>query len=199
MRILATTLFAAAALSSAAAAHAAETIVSDDFQNSSPSGWVAGEKGQIGTSAYGDNVSLRMTAGASATKLISTQGYKDVAMSGAFAAIDLTTHGGCLLEASADGSNWIKVHRIGKADADGVKLHAGSKDVPELDNLPRITLRLANTDTAADANCFADNITVTGTSNGQPKAANPVVSSSGPTPPTSTAPGSVTWDPNSVK
>lgn len=199
MRILATTLLVAAALSATTAARAAETIVSDDFQNSSQSGWVAGEKGQIGTSAYGENVSLRLTAGASATKIIATQGYKDVSISGAFAAIDLGPHGGCLLEASADGSNWIKIHRIGKADADGVKLHAGSTDVHELDNLPKVTLRLVNTDNGADANCFADNITVTGTSNGQPKAANPVVSSSAPAQQTTTAPGSVVWDPNSVK
>ncbi|HEX2594687.1 MAG TPA: hypothetical protein VHL34_24505 [Rhizomicrobium sp.] len=196
MRTLTTALLAAAALSAVSTAYAAETIISDDFQNSSASGWTVGEKGQIGTSDFKGNVSLRLTAGASATKIISTQGYKDVSMSAAFAAIDLGTHGGCVLEASADGNNWIKIHRIGKAEADGVKLHAGSRDVPELDNLAKVTLRLANTDNDAEANCFADNIVVSGTSNGGPKAAQPVVSQSSSAAP---AAGAVTWDPNSVK
>jgi hypothetical protein len=84
----------AAALTAATAS--ADTLMLDDFENLGQANWVAGGRGAIGTSAYEGNGSLRLTAGATATKVISTEGYKDVTVAVSFAGLDLGAHGGCL-------------------------------------------------------------------------------------------------------
>jgi hypothetical protein len=170
-----------------ATAASADTLLLDDFQNLSQANWVAGGRGPIGTSEDDGNGSLRLTAGATATKVISTEGYKDVTIAVSFAGLDLGAHGGCFADVSTDdGASWTRVFRIGRGQDAGMKLYSGSLALVELDNKPKVTLRLTNSG-SGEANCWADNIQVTATSTGGPRAAE------------ASPPGSVVWDPNSVK
>ncbi|HEY1708713.1 MAG TPA: hypothetical protein VGG10_10655 [Rhizomicrobium sp.] len=172
----------------------ADTIMLDDFQNYGQSNWVASGKGGVGTSAYKDNVSLRLTGGATATKTLSTEGYKDVSVTVSFAGLDLGKHGGCFADYSVDGgANWSRISRLSDADADGVTMHKGTKAADDLANQPKLMLRLSNSG-PDDSNCWADDITVSGTATGAPRA--PATGSSTPAAPPPA--GRVIWDPNSV-
>jgi hypothetical protein len=184
MKILGSLTLAAALM---AATASADTLLFDDFQNLGQASWVAGGRGAVGTSEDGGNGALRLTAGATATKVVSTQGYKDVTVAVSFAALDLGPHGSCFADVSADeGATWTRIFRIGRGQDSGMRLYPGSQAVAELDNKPHVTLRLTNSG-SGEANCWADNIQVTATATGGPRAAE------------SSAPGSVVWDPNSVK
>jgi hypothetical protein len=198
MKMIAT---ATAFIFALAAPAAAETLMSNDFQNMGDGGWKqASDRGGVGTSDFKGNVSFRVTGGAAATNSVSTLGWKDVTISMAVAALDLGAHGGCFADASIDGgANWIRVGRAGTASSNGVTLMKISNTLPELANQQKVTLRLSNSG-PAESNCWFDNYTVSATNDGSagPRAAVQQSASPGAVPAAPAPTGSIMWDPSSV-
>jgi CO/xanthine dehydrogenase Mo-binding subunit len=113
MKYLATAALAAALCAPQAAS--AENLVFYDFQNDMTGPWIAADSHYVGTSTYNGNISLKLTAGATATNTIATIGYQGISISASFAAYQMDTHGACFAEVSVDGGeSWIKILRVGR-------------------------------------------------------------------------------------
>ena len=152
-------LLAAAVALIVAPAHA-DVLFRADFQNGRTTGWGATGSGDVRLSSYAGNISLRLTAPAAAVATVSAKGYKDIAISYAFAATGLSD-GACQGEVSTDGGqSWTSLFRIDRGQDDGVTLHTGGGAVPDgADKILRIRLQAAG----QGGTCWADNIVVTGT------------------------------------
>ena len=137
----------------------ADTIYSEDFQSGKSEGWLAMGKGEVRLSTYGTNISLKLTAGATAVKAVSTVGFSRVRLSVAFAALSLSGDDACIVDVSADaGHNWTFVSRLGHGQDDGVTMHSGTAEAAIMDNQPKLVIRLRAVGTDPHATCWADNI-----------------------------------------
>jgi hypothetical protein len=141
----------------------ADTIFSEDFQSGKSEGWLAMGKGDVRLSTYGTNVSLKLTAGASAVTVVSTAGFSRVRLSVSFAALSLSDDDACIADVSADaGRNWTVISRVGHGQDDGIAMHMGSAEAAVMDNQPKLVIRLRAAATNPHATCWADNILLSG-------------------------------------
>ena len=151
----------AAWLCAFAPARAAPVFV-DDFQDGQADGWGATGAGDVRLTTYGDNISLRLTGGATAMTTVSTRGFVQVSVAGSLAAMSLGRADACLMEASADGgATWREVVAVRNGADDGVTLVRGALSPPGADNNPRLLIRVRAAGGKRIA-CWADAVTVTG-------------------------------------
>ncbi|HQR88321.1 MAG TPA: hypothetical protein PLH31_03455, partial [Caulobacter sp.] len=95
----------------------------DDFQDGKADGWSATGSGDVRLTTYGDNISLRVTGGATAATTVSTRGFVRVSVAGSLAAMGLVRTDACLIEVSPDaGANWQTVVAVRDGEDDGVTL-----------------------------------------------------------------------------
>lgn len=149
----------AAALAIFAGSAGAETLLNEDFQNGKADGWAA--SGDVRLSDYQGNISLKLTGRASASRMISTQGYKSIRVTISFAALSLRGVEACIGEVSGDDANWTQILRVGHGRDDGITLHSGTGTAPDLDDNPKVVIRL-RAQSPSGGTCWADNIKVTG-------------------------------------
>ncbi len=151
----------AAMLCVGAPALAAPVFV-DDFQDGVADGWGAAGAGDVRLTSYGDNISLRVTGGATATAAVSTRGFGQVSVAGSLAAMSLSRADVCLVEASADGgASWREVVAVRDGADDGVTLTRATLALPEADDSPRLLIRVRAVGGKRVA-CWADAVTVSG-------------------------------------
>lgn len=140
----------------------AAPIFVDDFQDGVAEGWGATGAGDVRLTTYGDNVSLRVTGGATAMTAVSTRGFGQVSVAGSLAAMGLGKADACLIEASADaGVTWREVVAVRDGADDGVTLTRGALALPGADDNPRLLIRVRAVG-GKRAACWADAVTVTG-------------------------------------
>jgi len=151
----------AAALVCAAPAVAAPIFV-DDFQDGRADGWGAAGAGDVRLTTYQGNVSLRFTRQASATAVVSTEGFSQVSVAASLAALSLGADDACIAEVSADaGASWREIITLRDGKDDGVTLVRGEAAAPEGDNTPRLLVRFRARG-GPDAQCWGDAVVVTG-------------------------------------
>ena len=148
------------ALSGSSAAQG-RTIFRDTFQNGKTTGWHALGRGDVRLTRYAGNVSLRLIGPSMAVRDVSTQGYRDVHVSFAFAALKLADGDSCRGMVSTDGGmTWQTLFKIGPGQDDGITMHTGGGRVMGIDDNP--TLQIGVRAQSQGGSCWADNITVTG-------------------------------------
>lgn len=140
----------------------AAPVFVDDFQDGQAEGWRASGAGDVRLTTYGDNISLRVTGGATAVTAVSTLGFVQVSVAGSLAAMGLGRDDTCLIEASADaGATWREVVAVGDGADDGVTLNRAALVLPGADNSPRLLIRVRAVG-GRRVSCWADAVTVTG-------------------------------------
>lgn len=154
-------MLTASSLCAVAPALAAPVFV-DDFQDGQADGWGATGAGDVRLTTYGDNISLRVTGGATAATTVSTRGFVRVSVAGSLAAMGLGRDDACLIETSTDaGGAWQTVVAVRDGDDDGVTLRRGALTPPGADDNPRLLVRVRAVGDKR-ATCWADAVTVTG-------------------------------------
>ena len=88
----------AASLCAVSPALAAPVFV-DDFQDGKADGWGQTGASDVRLTSYGDNISLRVTGGATAMTSVSTAGFVQLSVAGSLAAMGLGKADACLVEA----------------------------------------------------------------------------------------------------
>lgn len=145
----------------------AEELLRSDFQQGRADPWGAAGSGDVRLSTYQGNVSMRITAGASAQATVPATGKRHLYVKARIAADALDDKATCIAEASRDkGHTWMPIFSIGRAHADAVTLWSGGQALPERDG--NLLLRLSARGTRAT--CWFDDIIVSGV----PKAETPV-------------------------
>ena len=148
----------------APAAAAAEDLFHSDFQQGSADPWRAAGAGDVRLTSYEGNVSMRLTAGASALVMVPVEGKRALYVKAKIAAEGLDDAATCAVTASRDGGqSWQPVTSVGKARADAVTLWQGGQALA--DGEGGLLLRLSAE--GARATCWFDDITVTGVSRAQ--------------------------------
>lgn len=155
-------LLAAALMAPGSAA--AEELFRSDFQQGSADPWRAAGAGDVRLTSYEGNVSMRLTAGASARVTVPVAGKRALYVKAKIAAEGLDDTAACVVEASRDeGRSWRPVLSIGKARADAVTLWPGGQALE--DGEGGLLLRLSAQGTRAT--CWFDEIAVTGVDRAQ--------------------------------
>lgn len=140
----------------------AEPIFVDDFQDGKADGWGATGSGDVRLTTYGDNISLRVTGGATAVTTVSTRGFGRVSVAGSLAAMGLARTDACLIEVSPDaGANWREVVAVRDGEDDGVTLKRASVIATGADDRAGVLIRVRALG-GRQAACWADSLTVTG-------------------------------------
>ncbi|MDO8296581.1 MAG: hypothetical protein Q7T19_09105 [Caulobacter sp.] len=125
-------------------------------------GWGATGAGDVRLTTYGDNISLRVTGGATAMTAVSTRGFVQVSVAGSLAAMSLGRADACLIETSADaGATWREVVAVRDGADDGVTLNRAALALPGADDNPRVLVRVRAVG-GKRVSCWADAVTVTG-------------------------------------
>ncbi|MEO1137181.1 MAG: hypothetical protein AAFW68_11355, partial [Pseudomonadota bacterium] len=159
MRLVCFAIFASVLLCIGAHAQA-QTLFSEDFQDGDADGWSAGGDGTVQVTNYQGNYSLQLTKKAVAIIGLQVSGPESVAISVAFAALDLEKNDFCIAEASNDnGASWQELHRVEDGQDDGVTLSVGGGRVETPENSP-LFLRLRVAGNGDNDTCWADNIRV---------------------------------------
>ena len=159
-------LFAAALMMPGSAA--AEELFRSDFQQGIAAPWRAAGAGDVRLTSYEGNVSMRLTAGASALVAVPVAGKRALYVQTKIAAEGLDDGAACAVEASRDeGQSWRRVHMIGKARADAVTLWPGGQALADGDDEDAGGLLLRLSATGARATCWFDDIAVTGVARAQ--------------------------------
>lgn len=140
-------------------AASAEELFLSDFQQGAAAPWRAAGNGDVRLTSFEGNVSMRLTAGASALVAVPVAGRRSLYINAKIAAEGLDNAAICAVEASRDeGKSWTMVSSVGKARADAVTLWAGGIALPDSD--ATLLLRLAAR--GKQASCWFDDIAVTG-------------------------------------
>lgn len=162
MRIFVLAATALAAWLCAAAPVLADTVFVDDFQDGKADGWGATGSGEVRLTRYGDNISLRVTGGATAVTTLSTRGFVRVSVAGSLAALELARTDACLIEVSPDaGAHWQTVVAVRDGEDDGVTLKRATVIPTGTDDLAEVRIRVRAVG-GRQAACWADSVTVTG-------------------------------------
>lgn len=149
----------------------ADPVFVDDFQDGKADGWRAAGSGDVRLTTYGDNVSLRVGGGATATTAVSTRGFFRVSVAGSLAATGLRPVDTCLIETSSDsGASWQAVVTVGDGADDGVTLKRSALTPDGADDRARLLIRV-RANGGRQALCWADAVTVTVT--GERRAGGP--------------------------
>lgn len=134
----------------------------DDFQDGKADGWSATGSGDVRLTTYGDNISLRVTGGATAATTVSTRGFVRVSVAGSLAAMGLVRTDACLIEVSPDaGANWQTVVAVRDGEDDGVTLKRATLIPTGADDRKGVLIRVRAVG-GEQASCWADAVTVTG-------------------------------------
>lgn len=141
------------------AAASAEELLRSDFQAGSADPWRAVGAGDVRLTSFEGNVSMRLTAGASAEVAVPAQDKRRLYVNVKIAAEGLGDDATCIAEASRDrGASWSPIFAVGKARADAVTLWQGGQALAEGEG--ELTLRLSAQGTRAA--CWFDDVVVTG-------------------------------------
>ncbi|MEI7573580.1 MAG: hypothetical protein WCJ52_10710 [Phenylobacterium sp.] len=151
----------AASLCAVSPALAAPVFV-DDFQDGKADGWGQTGASDVRLTSYGDNISLRVTGGATAMTSVSTAGFVQLSVAGSLAAMGLGKADACLVEASADdGATWREVVAVRDGADDGVTLTRAALALPDAYDTSEVLIRVRAVGGKRVA-CWADAVTVTG-------------------------------------
>ncbi|HMN54485.1 MAG TPA: hypothetical protein PKC32_09885, partial [Sphingopyxis sp.] len=137
----------------------AEELLHSDFQQGAADPWRAVGAGDVRLTSFEGNVSMRLTAGASAEVAVPVDGKRRLYATVKIAADALGDDAACAAEASRDGgATWAPILSVGKARADAVTLWPGGQALAEGDG----GLRLRLSARGKRATCWFDDVGVTG-------------------------------------
>lgn len=137
----------------------AEELLHSDFQQGAADPWRAVGAGDVRLTSFEGNVSMRLTAGASAEVAVPVDGKRRLYATVKIAADALGDDAACAAEASRDGgATWAPILSVGKARADAVTLWPGGQALAEGDG----GLRLRLSARGKRATCWFDDVAVTG-------------------------------------
>ncbi|QKS00460.1 beta-lactamase family protein [Sphingomonas sp. CL5.1] len=137
----------------------AEELFRSDFQHGTAAPWQASGRGDVRLTSFEGNVSMRLTAGASALAEMPVRGMRRLYVTVKIAGDGLDPQAACVAEASRDGGrSWAAIFAIDRKMADGVTLTAGGAALPDVDG--GLTLRLVAR--GGRATCWFDDIAVSG-------------------------------------
>lgn len=140
-------------------AASAEELFRSDFQQGAAAPWRAAGGGDVRLTSFEGNVSMRLTAGASALVAVPVEGRRSLYVNAKIAAEGLDDAAVCAVEVSRDeGKSWVAVSSVGKARADAVTLWSGGLALADSDDT--LLLRLAAR--GKKATCWFDDIRVAG-------------------------------------
>lgn len=140
-------------------AASAEELFRSDFQQGVAAPWRAAGSGDVRLTSFQGNVSMRLSAGASALAAVNVEGRRSLYVNAKIAAEGLDDNALCSVQVSRDeGMSWITVSSVGAPRADAVTLWAGGIALADSD--ATLLLRLAVR--GKQATCWFDDIAVTG-------------------------------------
>lgn len=141
----------------------AEELLRSDFQQGSADPWRAAGAGDVRLTSFEGNVSMRLTAGASAEVAVPVEGKRHPYVTVKIAADALSDDAACVAEASRDGgAKWTPILSVDKARADAVTLWPGGQALAEGGEGLGGGLRLRLAARGKRATCWFDDVAVTG-------------------------------------
>ena len=130
-------------------------MLHSDFQQGAADPWRAVGAGDVRLTSFEGNVSMRLTAGASAEVAVPVDGKRRLYATVKIAADALGDDAACAAEASRDGgATWAPILSVGKARADAVTLWPGGQALAEGDG----GLRLRLSARGKRATCWFDDV-----------------------------------------
>ncbi|MGB7410472.1 MAG: hypothetical protein WA910_04965 [Sphingopyxis granuli] len=142
---------------------AAEELLRSDFQQGVADPWRAAGAGDVRLTSFEGNVSMRLTAGASALAAVPVEGRRRLYVNAKIAADALDDTAACVAEASRDdGATWTQILSVGKARADAVTLWPGGQALADGGEGLGGGLLLRLSAQGKRATCWFDDVVVTG-------------------------------------